>query len=303
MHSQCRLNSPTSLNSASGQSRHLILRTAPRAQSACTATSSARYPVLRSFGIFEAFLLHFILLLLLRLHCALSAVRHFLHTPLYPDQLSVRSFFRPPLLETWPQQGSMVKSVRIRGREPLRSASCLLGSTIDTCFWDPGNRLVADPRCGPRCLQDPIWLVAPDSFLGRHPVAIDYHRGPVAMRLIAAAFCWGSCGCGYRWRSRDGPGYFVGSQPRWISASIGLARLDKLPLFTGGRTEKRYSRRGARDIRAEFWPNQAPFAPTSEGGRCRVVDGLPWPGKARIAHLDCRVVSRSYWGSQPAKEL
>jgi hypothetical protein len=53
-----------------------------------------------------------------------------LSTPLYPDQLSVRSFYRPPLLEIWPQQGSMVKSLQIRGLQPLCSTCWLLGFMI-----------------------------------------------------------------------------------------------------------------------------------------------------------------------------
>jgi hypothetical protein len=191
---------------------------------------------------------------------------HFPHTPLYPDQLSVRSFFRPPLLETRPQQGWMVKSLRICGREPLRSAHRLPGFTILSWFWDPSRRLVARPSRGPRCLQDPICLAAPDSFLGRH-----HHRDPVAMRLITATFArgrGGECLC----CSRDGPGHFVGSPPHWISASIRLETL----AFYWRQDRKRYSRRDARDVRAEFRRNQAPFAATSEGRR-RVVDGLFWP--------------------------
>jgi hypothetical protein len=131
------------------------------------------------------------------------------------------------------QQRSVVNSLRIWDCEPLRPASRLLGFTIVLWYGDPGDRLAVAPRCGPRCLEDPVWLIAPDSFLGRYPVAVDYHRGPVAMRLMGAAFCWGCSACGCCWRSRDGPGYFVGSPPRWISASIRLVTLTESPLSTG----------------------------------------------------------------------
>jgi hypothetical protein len=162
-------------------------------------------------------------------------VRHFLHAPLYPDQLSVRSFYRPSLLETRPQQGSVVNSLRIWESEPLRSASSLLGFIICLCVWDPGGRFVAGPNCGPHCLQDPVWFVAPDSFLGRHPIAVDYHGGPVVMRFMAAAFRRGrgGCGCG-----GNGPDHFVGSPPRWISTSLRLATLAESLLCIGGRTER-----------------------------------------------------------------
>ena len=78
------------------------------------------------------FLLLLLLLLLLRHRFLLH--RHLLHTPLNPNQLSVRSLFPPPLLETRSLQGSMVNSLRARGREPLRSASRLLGFMIDFDF-------------------------------------------------------------------------------------------------------------------------------------------------------------------------
>jgi hypothetical protein len=146
----------------------------------------------------------------------------------------------------------MVKSLRICGREPLRSAHRLFGFIIVSCFWDPSHRLVTRPSREPRCLQDPICLAAPDSFLWRH-----HHRDPVAMRLITATFARGRGG-GCLCCSRDGPGHFVGSPPHWISASTGLETL----AFYWRQDRKRYSRRDAKDVRAEFRRNQAPFAAT-----------------------------------------
>ena len=148
------------------------------------------------------FLLLLLLLLLLLRHRFLLH-RHLLHTPLNPNQLSVHSLFPPPLLGTWSLQGSMVNSLRVRGREPLRSASRLLGFTIDL-FWDPGHRLVAGPSRGPRCLQDPFCLAAPASFLGRHLMVVD--RGPDALRLLPAAFTKGQYRRGCRRCCRSGPG-------------------------------------------------------------------------------------------------
>jgi hypothetical protein len=149
------------------------------------------------------FLLLLLLLLLLLRHRFLLH-RHLLHTPLNPNQHSVHSLSPPPLLGTWSLQGLMVNSLRVLGREPLRSASRLLGFIIDNCFWDPGHRLVAGPSRGPLCLQDPFRLVAPASFLGRHPMVVN--RGPDALRLIPAAFTKGQ----YRRRCRrccgSGPG-------------------------------------------------------------------------------------------------
>ncbi|KAI0269489.1 hypothetical protein BGY98DRAFT_305970 [Russula aff. rugulosa BPL654] len=170
----------------------------------------------------------------------------------------------------------MVNSLRIRDPELLRSSSRLLGFTFYP-FWDPGDSLLAGRRCGPRCLQDPIWLDKPDSFLGWHLMAVDY-RGPVALELIAAAFCWGRVyGC--RASDRDGPGRSVGSPLHWISAGIGLVTLAEQLVFQRNWDGKGYSRRNTRDIRAEFRCNQGSFAPTPEGGRRRVEDGLPLPKK------------------------
>ena len=98
----------------------------------------------------EAFLLYF--LLPFPLHCAINALRDLLHTPLYPGQQSGCSFYCPPMLETQPQQRLMVNPLRMWDCETLCSASSFLGFAIGVLFWDPGDRLVVGPRCGPRCL-------------------------------------------------------------------------------------------------------------------------------------------------------
>src|SRR5260370_31892043 len=98
--------------------------------------------------------------LLTLLHHAANMVLSFLiNTPLDPSWLPIRSIYRPILLETRSRQELVVNSLQTRGREPLRSASRLLGFTIDSCVWDPGHRLVASPSCGPLCLL----LVPPPS--------------------------------------------------------------------------------------------------------------------------------------------
>jgi hypothetical protein len=148
-------------------------------------------------------LLLLLLLLMLLLRRWLLLHRHLLHTPLNPNQLTVHSLFPPPLLETWSLQGSMVNSLRVLGREPLRSASRLLGFTIDH-FWDPGHRLVAGPSRGPRCFQDHFCLATPASFLGRHLMVVD--RGPDALRLLPTAFTKGQHRRGCRRCCRSGPG-------------------------------------------------------------------------------------------------
>jgi hypothetical protein len=71
-------------------------------------------------------------LLLLLLHRAVNMVHRFLiNTPLDPSQLPIRGLHRPTLPESWSRQGLVVNALRTRGREPLRSASRLLGFTID----------------------------------------------------------------------------------------------------------------------------------------------------------------------------
>ena len=139
---QCRLKSSHVLSvglGVLGQRRHLISRTEPRAQSL-------------------AWLRAALLFLLLLLHRAADVVNQFLHTHPQP-----KSALRPLLLETRSQQGSMVNSLRVRGREPLRSVSRFLGFVIDLWIWDPGHRLEAGPGRGPCCPQDLFYLAAPDS--------------------------------------------------------------------------------------------------------------------------------------------
>ena len=124
------------------------------------------------------------LLLLLLLHHAVAVLHHcLLHSPLNTDKASVRSFLHPSLLER-SQQGLVVNALRTRGCEPLRSASRLLGFTIDRYFWDPGYGLVASLSPGLRPLQDPIYTTAPGSFLGWYLGGIDPHRVPIAIRLL-----------------------------------------------------------------------------------------------------------------------
>ena len=146
-------------------------------------SSREQCPVLRlEFRDFEVLvvllLLHLSLLLLHGIHS---------HTPLDPSWLSFRSFYRPPLLDAWSRQRLLVYSLRVRGREPLRSASRLLGFTYNSLFWDPGHRFVAGPRHGPRCPQDPIRRLVPDSFLGRHRI-LDCPSDLVAEKFIPTTF-------------------------------------------------------------------------------------------------------------------
>jgi hypothetical protein len=86
--------------------------------------------------------------------------------------------------------------VRIRGREPLRSASRLLGFTINFLNWDPGHKVVAGPGRGPLCFQDPR-SPAPGSFLRRYIVDIASHHVSIALGLLCltAAFPEGRGGC------------------------------------------------------------------------------------------------------------
>src|SRR5258708_6967924 len=130
------------------------------------------------------------------LHCAISTVGYIPHTPFDREHLSICGFCRPPLLETWSQQGSMVNPLRIRGREPPCSAPRLLGFLIDSLFWDPSHRLVVSPGCGPRCPQDPIGLVSPDSFLGKYLIAFNCRWGDCAVGPVVHTFTIGRNGCG-----------------------------------------------------------------------------------------------------------
>ncbi len=162
---------------------------------------------------------------LLLLYRAADMVRRFLtNTPLYPSRLPMRRFHRSTLLETWSRQGLMVNAMRTRGREPLRSASRLLGFIVNICFWDPSHRLVANPGCGPlRLCQDPIsYPATPGPFRRRHLVGIDLHRAPVAVRnlRLAVVFAAGhEGGC----RSGGGPGHFAGNPLHWVSADTGIS--------------------------------------------------------------------------------
>jgi hypothetical protein len=142
------------------------------------------------------------LFLLLFLHHAVDTVHRFLtNTPLDPSRRPVRRFHRPTLLETRSQQGLVVKSVRIRGREPLRSASRLLGFIIILCNWDPGHKVVAGPIRGPLYFPDPRSR-APGSFQGQRIVGIDSHLASIALGLLrlTGAFPEGRGGCVSRHR-------------------------------------------------------------------------------------------------------
>jgi hypothetical protein len=135
--------------------------------------------------------------LLLLPHRAIDAVlRLLINTPLDPTRLPMRRFHRPTLLETRSRRGLVVKSVRTRGCEPLRSASRHLGFIINSLFWDPGHSVVGGPSHGPFCFQDPRSRT-PGSFLGRHVVGIDPHQAPIALGLfcLKAAFSEGRGAC------------------------------------------------------------------------------------------------------------
>jgi hypothetical protein len=123
--------------------------------------------------------------LMLLLHRAVNMVhRSLINAPLDPTRLPIRGLHRPILLETWSRQGLVVNALRTRGREPLRSASRLLGFTANTLFGDPGHRLAAGPSHGPRCLRDPLCCsTAPGSFGGRHLVCVG-RRVSIAQRLF-----------------------------------------------------------------------------------------------------------------------
>jgi hypothetical protein len=135
---------------------------------------------LESAGYLEK-LYRFLLLLLRR---AVDTVHRFLiNSPLDPSRHPVRRFYRPTLLETRSRQGLVVNSMRTRGREPLRSASRLLGFAIILCYWDPGHKVVAGPIRGPLCFPDP-GSRTPGSFQGRHMVGIDSHQVSIALGLL-----------------------------------------------------------------------------------------------------------------------
>ena len=171
---------------------------------------------------------------LLLLYRAANMVHRFLtNAPLYPSRLPMRRFHRPTLLETWSRKGLMVNAMRTRGREPLRSASRLLGSAINLCFWDPGHRLGASPSCGLlRLCQEPFsYPTAPSSFWRRHLVCISVHRAPVAARnfCLAVAFTEGPGG---ECRSGGGPGHFAGNPLHRISADTSISNAGRVAPFT-----------------------------------------------------------------------
>ena len=163
-------------------------------------------------------------------------VRCFLiNTPLDPSRLPIRRIHRPTLLETRSQRGMGMNSVRIRGREPLRSASRLRGCIPIPLSWGPSHKVVAGPSCGPLCFQDPS-NPAPGSFLGRHIVGIGPRQASIALGLpcLTAAFPDGRVGriCRRRsWhdmaqRSRNGPGKLTGIPPCWRPACTGINNID-----------------------------------------------------------------------------
>jgi hypothetical protein len=134
--------------------------------------------VIQCVGYLEKFLL-------LLLHRVVDTVRRVLtNTTLDPSRIPMRRIHRTTLLEARSRCGLVVKSMRNRGREPLRSASRLLGFAINLINWDPGHKVVAGPSCGPLCIQDPRSL-APCSFLGRHS---DPHLGAFGFLCLAVPF-------------------------------------------------------------------------------------------------------------------
>ena len=201
--------------------------------------------------------MHHFLLLLLLLLLLLFLLHRFLHpTPLDPNQLFVRSLSRPPLLETWSLQGSTVKYLRVRGREPLRSACRLLGFTVDVLYWDPGHRLVAGPSRGLRCLQDPFCLATPALFLGPHLVMVDL--GPEALRLFPTAFTKGQdrrrCNRCFRSGTED----VADIQLHWGSANTSISDAGCI-----NTAHKRYSRRRPIKRRAVSRHNRSLFVATA----------------------------------------
>jgi hypothetical protein len=204
-----------------------------------------------------------LLLLLLLLHRFLLH-RHLLHTPLNPNQLYVRSLPPPPLLGTWSLQGLMVNSLRVRGREPLRSASRLFGFIVDTCFWDPGHRFVAGPSHGPGCLPDPFCL------------------GTDALRLFPAAFTEGQHRRGGRRCCRSGPGKLADIPLRCGSAGTGISDAGCITTY------ERYSRRTPIKQCAVFRRNQSLFVATAGRRRGCGGHGLPCLEEPGPLILGCR---------------
>lgn len=129
---------------------------------------------------------------LLLLHHAGHVVRRLLLHPLLDPRklLSLRIGQCPTLLGTRPQQGMMVHSLRIRGRESLNSTPCFLGCIIVRYCWYPGLRAAAGPSCGLRRLHDPTTGLLLSSFVGQGLIVLCHHLSYVTIGLlrIAAAF-------------------------------------------------------------------------------------------------------------------
>jgi len=123
--------------------------------------------------------------------------RILINTPLDPSRLPIRRLYRPPLLEARSRQGSVVNALRTRGREPLRSASRLLGFTTGLCMRDPSRRLVAGPSRGLRCVWDPLSFCTAGSFPGWHLETLRPYRDSIALRwpYLMAAFQEGRSRC------------------------------------------------------------------------------------------------------------
>ena len=196
--------------------------------------------------------------------------RFLFHTPLDPNQVSIRTFFRSALLETRSRRGLTANSLCVWGREPLRSASRLLGFVVSSCFWEPGHGLVAAPGNGPLRSQDLIRSRAPSSFLEWHIASVYTNRVLVAMRLLCLKVALIGGYCGHECRCGNRHGHFFGCPLHWVSIGIHQRRCE-ISLFIGG--QKRYSRRGPRiGIRRE----QVYFCSNFfRGGKGCVVNGLP----------------------------
>ena len=152
---QWRLKLSHLLNPLVGQSRHLISSTALRVQSASVAASSIRNSS-KSLGISKRWPSCFSVL---AMWCDASSTL----SSTLGSWCSCTDGHHPTLLETRSQQGTMVYSLHIGGREPLRSAPCLLGYPL----LFVGN-LVSGVR----------WALAPDHATSRFPL-----QGPPLTRL------------------------------------------------------------------------------------------------------------------------
>ena len=140
----------------------------------------------------------------------------------------------------------MVHSLRTQGREPLCSAPCLLGFAVFLLIWDPGLMRVAGPSHGPCCLQVPISLPTPDSFVGRDLVVVGHRQASITLGLcrIAAAFPKGQNGS-RGWGSIDagnGPDGFSRTPPRWTSEGVGISEGNCVAPLHRRQDRKRYPR-------------------------------------------------------------